>query len=106
MKADEWAVLPVKRQTIRATVTCYHQSLSNEEENVDGVQTVADVFPVWGDNHHGLSVSPGQVIVVITCGIEKNNPVGLNASCVAEKFISLWFFSLDVWPLNHRFTTW
>ena len=54
-----------------ATVTgVTHQPLSDEEENIDRVQTVADVLPVWSESHYRLGVSPWQVIVVITCAVQ------------------------------------
>lgn len=44
---------------------CY-QAVTNVEDDVDSVQTVADVLPEWSNHHHWLSVCPGQVIVVVT----------------------------------------
>lgn len=44
----------------------HYQAVSNIEDDVDSVQTVADVLPEGGDHNHRLSVRPGQVIVVVT----------------------------------------
>lgn len=65
-----------------ATVTHAHKSLCNVEKNVDSVETVADVFPVCCEDHHRLSVSPRQVIVVITFGRQnKRTKSFLNTTC-------------------------
>ena len=47
---------------------CY-QAVSDVEDDVDGVQAVADVLPERENHNHRLSVRPWQVIVVVTLEI-------------------------------------
>jgi hypothetical protein len=49
-------------------VVTSHKSLCDEQEDVDRVQAVVDVFPERCEDHNRLSVRPGKVIVVVTYG--------------------------------------
>ena len=42
------------------------QSPGDEEDDVDGVQPMGDVFPERVHNHHWFGGSPGQVVVLVT----------------------------------------
>lgn len=44
----------------------YYQVVSNVEDDVHCVQTVANVLPVWRNHNHRLGASPGKVVVVVT----------------------------------------
>lgn len=43
-----------------------YQAVRDVEEDVDGVQTVADVLPERRHHNHWLGAGPGQVIVMVT----------------------------------------
>lgn len=50
-----------------ATVSpCTHQPVCCVLEEVLSVGSVADIFPIGGQHHHGLHVAPGQVVILAT----------------------------------------
>lgn len=60
--------------------------MNDVEDDVDRVQTVADVLPEWSNHYHWFSVCPGQVIVVVTC--ETIQEIQLHRFCMCLKCVN------------------